>query len=147
MENKKFKNGILYCLQNKECWNDLKKCGLTTQCIEKRISSLHTSLPYDCNILCISDDLLDVNFYEHLLHEFLSGYRYRKDREFFTVSNEDVKQIFNFINTINKMYNTNELLEDFIKNKNNDYYKKRFSCKKYEIVVKVNKKIGLYVKT
>jgi hypothetical protein len=129
-KNNKFKSGILYCIQNKECWRDLKKCGLTTKSIEERLSGLHTSLPIDCEILCTSDELLDVGFYEKLLHEFLSGFRYRSDREFFSITDEDVKEIFNFINLMNKMYNNFELLEDFIKIKNKDYYKQRFNSKK-----------------
>ena len=130
MENNKFKSGILYCVINKQCWKDLKKCGLTTKSIEERLSGLHTSLPFDCDILCTSDELLDVGFYEHLLHELLSGFRYRSDREFFSIDDEDVKQIFNFINLMNKMYNNIEILEDFIKIKSKDYYKQRFNSKK-----------------
>jgi hypothetical protein len=128
MENNKFKSGILYCVINKQCWKDLKKCGLTTKSIEERLSGLHTSLPFDCDILCTSDELIDVGFYEHLLYELLSGFRYRSDREFFSI--DDVKQIFNFINLMNKMYNNIEILEDFIKIKSKDYYKQRFNSKK-----------------
>ena len=125
MEKNIFNNGILYCLQNSNCWGELKKCGLTTQCMNRRLSGLHTSLPYDCNILITSDELIDVNFYEHVLKKFLSGFRHRNDREFFDVNENDIKQIFNFINLMNRMYNTTDLLEEYMKTNYTNYYKQR----------------------
>ena len=73
------KIGILYSLQNVNAWEKYKKCGRTSQKINKRMSNLQTSLIDNCELICVIDILLDTYFYEYLLKKILKPYRVRTD--------------------------------------------------------------------
>ncbi len=96
------KSGILYCLKN-ELWGDIKKCGITTQSIQKRISNLQTSLFIDCEIICMTDELVDCKIYEFLLKKYLKKYRVRDDREFFNIEAYQIIDIYEKFNLIKKI--------------------------------------------
>ena len=100
------KNGILYCLSNVKAWCNYKKCGRTSQNINKRISNLQTSLLYNCNVNCTTDMLIDCYFYEYLLKIILTKHRLRNDREFFDVEKDEIIEIYNVFNYVNKILNT-----------------------------------------
>ena len=67
--------GIIYCLSN-VLWQGQLKCGLTTQKIEKRISNLQTSLFIDCELIAITNKLINCRVYEFLLKKILKEQRY-----------------------------------------------------------------------
>ena len=114
--------GILYALSNK-MWTGLLKCGLTTQKLQKRISNLQTSLYIDCEIISYTNELVNCKIYEYLLKKILNNYRIRKDREFYNVEPEEIKEIFNNFNFINSILNTEEKLNEYIKNNYPEYFK------------------------
>ena len=116
------KIGILYALRNKH-WQTLKKCGRTSQKINKRISNLQTSLIENCEIVDTTDELVDTYFYEYLLKQILSKYRVRNDREFYDVGDEEVKDIFICFNEINAIFNTTEKLNNYIMKYHPNYIK------------------------
>ncbi len=91
----KTKIGILYCIGNIS-WNQYRKCGRTTQTINKRVSNMQTSLLENCVVIYTTDTLLDTYFYEYLLKQILKKYRVRKDREFFNVL-DDVSLFIYFL--------------------------------------------------
>jgi len=124
---KKLHNGKLYLLSNTS-WNNLKKIGVA-QNIQSRIKTLQTGLPNDISILYESDTLVDKFFYEYLLSKILYKFRYRKDREFYEIETNDFIQFISTIEVMNKLYNTEEKLIDFIEQFDNEYYKKRFGKK------------------
>ena len=120
----KTKTGILYCIHN-NAWFKYKKLGRTTQPLNKRISNLQTSLLENCQIIYTTDLLLDTYFYEYLLKQLLKKYRFRNDREFFDVSNEEIIEIYNTFNYINSFLNTETKLYDYIINNYPNYLSKR----------------------
>ena len=63
------------------------------------------------------------------MSKILFKYRYRKDREFYEIDNDTFIQLTKTIELINKMNDTEEKLLDFIKNFDNEYYKRRFNKK------------------
>jgi hypothetical protein len=120
----KTKIGILYCIGNIS-WNQYRKCGRTTQTINKRVSNMQTSLLENCFVIYTTDTLLDTYFYEYLLKQILKKYRVRKNREFFNVHDEEIKEIYETFNYINSIYNTSEKLNWYIQNQYPEYLKKR----------------------
>ena len=104
--------GKIYLLSN-ICWNNLKKIGVSNN-TNKRIKTLQTSLPDDIQILYESEDLIDKYFYEYFLSKLLYKFRYRNDREFYDVQDEEIKDIFNCFNEINAIFNTAEKLNNYI---------------------------------
>ncbi len=121
--------GKIYLLEN-ELWQtkNLKKIGVAKD-TEKRKVSLETALPDPINILYESEILQDKFFYEYLLSKMLYKYRYKSNREFYQIDTKDFVSITNTIETINKLYNSSELLLEFIYNYDNEYYNKRFGKK------------------
>ena len=120
----KTKSGILYSLRNK-AWDNYKKCGRTTQKLNKRLSNLQTSLVENCEIIYTTEELIDCYFYEYLLKKILKGYRVRVDREFFNIDEEEIKIIYDFFNELNKELNTVEKLNNYININIPDYYNKK----------------------
>ena len=90
---------------------------------------MQTGLPDDIQITYESETLIDKYFYEYFLSKILFKYRYRKDREFYEIDNDTFIQLTKTIELINKMNDTEEKLLDFIKNFDNEYYKRRFNKK------------------
>lgn len=127
------KIGILYSLENVNAWNKYKKCGRTSQSINKRLSNLQTSLLDNCKIIYTTDTLLDCYFYEYLLKQILKEYRPRYDREFYDVELNEIKEIFEGFNFINQILNTEEKLNSYIENNYPEYLNKKRSSKIYQV--------------
>jgi len=115
-------SGILYALSN-ELWQNKLKCGLTTQKLQKRISNLQTSLFIDCEIVYHTEELVNCKIYEYLLKKILKEYRKRNDREFYNIEPEDIKEIFDNFTYINSVLNTEEKLNEYIKNNHPEYFR------------------------
>ncbi len=64
-----------------------------------------------------------------MLSKLLYKYRYKSNREFYQIELSDYIAIINTIEIINKLYNSEESLKDFIKNYDYEYYKTRFELK------------------
>ncbi len=107
------KSGILYSLSN-PYWNNLLKNGKTIN-LRQRLRAFHTSLPDDCEIVCITNELLNVHFYENYMKKILKDFRYSPKREFFCVKHETIISLYELFNTINHLYNTEEELNEYIK--------------------------------
>jgi hypothetical protein len=131
----KFHPGRIYLLEN-ELWQtkNLKKIGVSKN-TEKRKVSLETSLPDPINILYESKILEDKFFYEYLLSKLLFKYRYALNREFYEIELKDFITIIQSIDTLNKLYNTPELLREFICNYDREYYNKRFGKENPIVIV------------
>jgi hypothetical protein len=119
------KSGILYCLSNVKAWCNYKKCGRTSQNINKRVSNLQTSLLDNCNIIYTTDILIDCYFYEYLLKLILKNNRLRNDREFFDVEIDEIIEIYNVFNYVNKILNSEEKLNNYIKNNYPQFFTKK----------------------
>jgi hypothetical protein len=65
-----------------------------------------------------------------MLSKLLYAYRYVKNREFYQIELNDFNNIISSIETINKLYNSEESLLEFIENYDREYYKQRFNSKK-----------------
>ena len=136
---KKLHEGKIYLLSN-SLWDtmNLKKIGVAID-PEDRIKTLSTSLPTEINILFQTSDLIDKFFYEHMLSKLLYAYRYVKNREFYQIELNDFNNIISSIETINKLYNSEESLLEFIENYDREYYDRRF-CKKETGYIRMKKK-------
>ena len=119
----KTKIGILYCVGNTS-WNKYRKCGRTTQTINKRVSNMQTSLLENCFVIYTTNTLLDTYFYEYLLKQILKKYRVRKDREFFDVCDDEINEIYVTFNYINSILDTEEKLNNYIERNYPEYFKK-----------------------
>lgn len=115
-------SGILYALSN-DLWQNNLKCGLTTQKLQKRISNLQTSLFIDCKIVYHTDELINCKIYEYLLKKILKDYRVRNDREFYDIEPDEIQEIFERFNYINSILNTEEKLNEYIKNNHPEYFR------------------------
>ena len=135
---RKLHNGKLYLLSNSS-WNHLKKIGVAEN-PNSRIKPMQTGLPNDICILYESNTLIDKFFYEYMLSKILYKFRYRKNREFYSIETNDFIQLVSTIEIMNRLYNTEEKLLEFIEQFDNEYYKKRFG---YKNIVKK----GLFVCT
>ena len=141
--------GILYALKN-QLWQGNIKCGLTTQKIEKRISTLQTSLFIDCEIISTTNQLVNCKIYEFLLKIVLKYYRIRDDREFFNVDIDLIKEIFETFNYLNSILDTDEKLNNYIEIKYPEYFDNKRKYVKDKTLTsekKLKKKKGLYVDT
>ena len=129
----KLYKGKLYLLSN-PLWNNLKKVGVAENPTE-RIQHMQTGNPDDIQILYESETLIDKYFFEYLLSKILYKYRYRQDREFYDIEPSEFIQLTKTIELINRMNDTEEKLLDFIKNFDNEYYKRRFNKNKKTLYV------------
>ena len=149
----KLQSGHIYLLAN-ALWDsiELKKIGVSND-TQIRIKGLSTALPDEINKLFESNILIDKYFYEHMVSKMLYKYRYSSNREFYKIDIEDFKKIITMVETINRLYNDEESLLEFIKNYDLEYYKRRFNRNseyiKRDIINKVikRKKQSLYVCT
>jgi hypothetical protein len=103
-------------------WNNLLKCGVTSQLINKRVSNIQTGNPINCEIVYMTDKLLYPYYYERLLKKRLEEQRF--NREFFDVTEEEIIKIYEEFNIMNKILNCEELMLMYIKNNDKNYYKK-----------------------
>lgn len=118
------KKGILYAL-NHYSWFQYKKCGRTTRTVKERISNMKTSLLGDINIIYITNELIDCYFYEYLMKQILKNYRIKPNKEMFDICEDDIKMIFDFINELNTIFDTEDKLNWYIQNQYPEYFKKR----------------------
>lgn len=118
------KKGILYSLSHYS-WFQYKKMGRTRQTIQKRISNMKTSLLGDIDIIYTTNELIDCYFYEYLMKLVLKNYRIKPNKEMFNVYDEDIKMLFDFINELNAIFDTEEKLNWYIQNQHQEYFKKR----------------------
>ena len=131
------KYGKIYALNNPSFFG-LIKCGVSGQLIQKRVQSIQTSLPIDCDVISTTDELLYPYFYEKMLKQILSEYRFRTNREFYSISESDVHDIFTEFNSMNKILCTEELILNYIKN---------YDLKYYNYIIKKNNKIIIETKS
>lgn len=129
----KLYKGKLYLLSN-PLWNNLKKVGVAENPTE-RIQHMQTGNPDDIQILYESETLIDKYFFEYLLSKILYKYRYRQDREFYDIEPSEFIQLTKTIELINRMNNSEEKLLEFIKNFDNEYYKRRFNKKPFHVCI------------
>jgi len=118
------KKGILYSLSHYS-WFKYKKMGRTRQPMQKRISNMKTSLLGDIDIVYTTNELLDCYFYEYLMKLVLKNYRIKPNKEMFDVYEDDIKMLFDFINELNAIFDTEEKLNWYIQNFYPEYLKKR----------------------
>lgn len=133
-------------LFNIQAWKNYKKCGRTIQNIQKRLSNLQTSLLDNCNIIYITEKLIDTYFYEYLLIKILKNFRIRSNREFFDINLDEIIEIYETFNHMNKILNTNDKLNEYINNFHPEYFNNKkcnhSSNEKYKI-----KKKGIWIDT
>jgi len=136
----KLYSGHIYLLAN-TLWDiiELKKIGVSND-TELRIKGLATALPDEINILFESNILMDKYFYEYMVSKLLYKYRYSSNREFYKIDVEDFQKIISMIETINRLYNNEESLLEFIKNYDLEYYKRRFNKKNEYVKQDIHKK-------
>jgi len=148
----KTNSGIIYALKN-VLWGQYLKCGLTSLTLKKRISNLQTSLFIDCIVVETTDKLIDCKIYEFLLKKILIDYRIRNNREFFNVCEDEIKDIFNTFNYMNKILDSEQKLNEYIKKNYPEYFNKKrkyTNNKSSESIInkpKNKKRKGLYVDT
>lgn len=118
------KKGILYALSHYS-WFQYKKMGRTRQTIQKRISNMKTSLLGEIDIIYTTDTLIDCYFYEYLMKQILKNYRIKPNKEMFDVYEDDIKILFDFINELNTICDTEDKLNWYIQNQHPEYFKKR----------------------
>lgn len=86
---------------------------------------MQTSLLENCFVIYTTNTLLDTYFYEYLLKQILKKYRVRKDREFFNVYDNEIKEIFETFNYINSILDTDEKLNNYVMRNYPEYYNKK----------------------
>jgi hypothetical protein len=144
----KFKKGILYGLKNDLWGDDIHKIGNTGQTLKSRISTIQTSLYLDCETVSHTDNLTCCLWWEKILENMLAPYRVNPKREFYYITEEEIKMIFNFINEFNKILDTEQKLLKYIQEKNPEYfYKKRIYKSESSSDEKPRRKKGLFVDT
>lgn len=84
---------------------------------------MQTSLFIDCEIVYHTEELVNCKIYEYLLKKILKEYRERSDREFYNIEPEEIKEIFDNFNYINTILNTEEKLNEYIKNNHPEYFR------------------------
>ena len=92
----KFKKGILYSLKNVLWGDNIYKIGNTGQNINKRISNMQTSLYINCELEYVTTNLICCKYYEFLLKNILLSYKVNPRREFYFITKEEIKLIFDF---------------------------------------------------
>ena len=82
------------------------------------------------------------------MKKILSNYRLKSNKEFFDISEDDIQMIFDTFNYVNKIFNTPDKLNEYIKNNYPEYLnKKRIYKTDSSSDEKPRRKIGLYVDT
>jgi hypothetical protein len=106
----KFKRGFIYGLSNPLWNNNIHKLGNTGQTMKKRLSTMHTSLYINCEIVYKTNELICCKFYEYLLKKILVLYRINPKREFYLINEEEIKMIYDSFNELNIYLNSDEKL-------------------------------------
>lgn len=121
----KFKKGILYSLKNVLWGDNIYKIGNTGQNINKRISNMQTSLYINCELEYITTNLVCCKYYEFLLKNILSSYKVNPRREFYFITKEEIKLIFDFFIELNNQLDNPEKLLKYIQENNPEYLNKK----------------------
>jgi len=124
--NNIFNPGFLYIISN-PLWNTLNifKIGSTSN-INKRLHNYSTPLPEPCVLEHLSNPLQDKLFFEFFISNIFEKYRYRENREFYSISIKDFIYHLQHIYHINNKYNTPLLLLNYIKKYHINYFNTRF---------------------
>jgi hypothetical protein len=85
----------------------------------------------------VTNQLICGKFYEYIFDTILSNYRIHPKREFYCVSEEEIKTIFDFFNELNIHLDSEDKLLNYIQKYNPEYLNKQ-KCKK---------KKGIYIDT
>lgn len=123
--------GFLYCLHNeifKFYGDDLYKCGNSVD-TDKRLCQYTTSYPMPSKILLTSDSFFDKSFAETLLFFYLKDFKFKPNREFIKCDFNIIKESFDKVKQFFSIYNTKQLLIDYLMN--DDNYKKYFIKSSY----------------
>lgn len=113
--------GYLYCLFNeifKFYGDDLYKCGNSID-TDKRLCQYTTSYPMPSEILLTSDVFFDKSFAETLLFYYLKDHKFKSNREFIKCDFNIIKDAFGKVKQFFSIYNTKQLLIDFLIKDNN----------------------------
>lgn len=123
--------GFLYCLHNEIFnfyGNNLYKCGNSVDA-DKRLNQYTTSYPMPSIILLTSDSFFDKSFAETLLFFYLKDFKFKPNREFIDCDFKIIKDAFDKVKHFFYIYNTKQLLIDYLIN--DDNYKKYFNKSNY----------------
>lgn len=124
-----FKKGKLYSLSNALWGDNIYKIGNTGQSMKKRLSTIHTSLYINCEIVYETTDLYCCKYWEKVIENILVPYRVNPKREFYRIDKEDIKILFDSINEFNKILDTSEKLFQYIQENDPEYLNKKIYCK------------------
>lgn len=108
--------GFIYCLHNeifKFYGDNLYKCGNSID-TDKRLTQYTTSYPEPSNILLTSNSFFDKSFAETLLFFHLKEHKFKPNREFINCSFDIIVDAFNKVKLFFDVYNTKQLLLDFL---------------------------------
>ena len=112
------KNGYIYCLSNPS-YEGLYKIGFTTRNVEDRIKELHTTgVIYPFKIELVKW-VTNCEKKERLLHKICDRYGERKvkNREFFSISINEIKDLFDLIDEEYKKEKSEEIQKEVPKKK------------------------------
>lgn len=118
--------GYLYCLSNSSYENNTYKIGYTKNDPKIRISQLNTTGLIQPFTLEFAKKVCNIQEKEKIIHKILDKHRINKNREFFKINIDEIKDLFNLLD--GEWYNN---ISDNINEKISD-----------NICVKINKKIN-----
>ena len=120
----------------------------TGQNINKRISNMQTSLYINCELEYITTNLVCCKYYEFLLKNILSSYKVNPRREFYFITKEEIKLIFDFFIELNNQLDDEIKLLKYIQENNPEYLnKKKIYKKDYSSENKSKKRKGIWIDT
>lgn len=146
----KFKRGILYSLKNDLWGTNIYKIGNTGQIIKKRLSTIQTSLYLNCEIVYQTNELICCKYYEKILEKILSPYRINPKREFYCITEEEIKLIFDFFSELNNQLSDEQKLLKYIQENNPEYLldkKRKYSEHLLNNKPKKKKQKGIFIDT
>jgi len=103
--------------------------------VNNRVKSLNTACPENIEILYVTNELIDKYYYEYLISKYIYRYRYNKNREFYNIDEKEFTIIINFVELMNKLYDTEDKLLEYIKINDPLYYKIRYSKIKKKLFI------------
>ena len=141
----KFKRGILYSLKNDLWGTNIYKIGNTGQIMKKRLSTIQTSLYLNCEIVYQTNELVCCKYYEKILEKILSPYRINPKREFYYITEEEIKLLFDSFSELNQLLNDEMKLLKYIQENNPEYLldKKRNNYESSSCSRHIANKVGL----
>ena len=143
----KFKKGILYGLKNLLWGEQICKIGNTGNTLKSRISTIQTSLYLDCQIVYQTNILTCCVFYEKVLEKILAKYRVNLKREFYYISEEEIKMIFDFFNELNFQLDTDDKLLNYIEEHYPEFINNKKSLSHSNNSKRTKNKKGIFIDT